>query len=126
MTDALGQPPEARAAEIWKALDQVGPTLHAIAKSDQQFVALNCFGVFEFEVALLCAYCAGLRFTWAAFHFEPVWANPLWEWIGLDVSARLGRISYRMKSSTDAALQTSAGCAHRFHASGIPVGGFPP
>eukprot|EP00959_Pyramimonas_sp_CCMP1952_P227057 4747366-Pyramimonas_sp.AAC.1 len=59
MSDALPQLPAERAVEIWKGPDRVGLTLPTFAQSEQKFVAIHRFEVFEYEATLLSSYNVG-------------------------------------------------------------------
>ena len=96
-----------------------------VAKSVQQFVAVHRFELFEFEVTLLSSYYVGVRFTWSALHFKAVWANPLWEWFGADVSAQLERLSERVRSCTEAAVDLDW-LRTPLHKTDIPAGVYHP
>ena len=74
---------------------------------------------------LLSPFYVGIRFTWTSMSFVPVWANPLWELIGSDVTAQYEKLSERIHSSIDSAIDMQW-LRVPLHKSELPVGLSPP
>ena len=96
-------PPKWR-SQLWAAIQGVDARFPAFAASVHRFTTSSAFEMFENEVVLLSPEYIGIRFAWANLAFEASWSNPLWELLGLNVSAQLDKVGARVQDAIALAL----------------------
>ncbi|CAK0874210.1 unnamed protein product [Prorocentrum cordatum] len=69
-----------------------------------RFKTASFFDYFEFEALLFPSCYVGVRIVWTRMGFTAVWANPLWELLGVDVSSELAPIAARTRGAISDAL----------------------
>ena len=89
---------------LWKAVSRVGPSSPRVLASDCQFRTASYFDYFEFEALIFPSGYVGVRFVWTRMGFKAVWANPLWELLGVDVTSELAPIAARTRDTIAEAL----------------------
>ena len=104
LSEALARLPESLASTVQRAISQVDASMPAASRAVQHFVAADLFESFEFEVRLLSADYIGIRFAFAEMNFTPTWANPIWEWIGSDVTSQPEMLTDKVRTSIEGAI----------------------
>ena len=125
LSQALDRLPRERAAEVWQALFRIDTSMPAVSRTEQYFSAADRFEAFEFEVQLLKTYFIGVRFSWWTVSFKPVWANPVWDWMGCDATSQVQKIGERVQKTVESALDL-AWLHVPLHKADVPDGLHPP
>ena len=91
-------------ALLWNAIAGVDELVPHVSVSEHRFRTASYFDFFEYEVRLFPSGYLGVRFVWARMSFRAVWANPVWELVGADVSPELEAIASRTREAVSGAL----------------------
>ncbi len=89
---------------LWAAVHGVDERFLRFAALESHFHTRSSFEMFEYEVFVLPHAYVGIRVVWAELSFQAMWANPLWEFMGSDVTAQLEKIRARVQASISQAF----------------------